>query len=112
MVKREFTGYLLLACKNLNYSKEQARILLGELSILFESATSEQVEEGFKWLFNEQENRAELQLKNNRMIKAKHRMKPRKITRLPECFQSELLKENEQLIQFLRNYNSPPWKSK
>lgn len=109
MDNKKFLGCLLLACKNLNYSKEQARNLIGELSVVFESASEEKIDEGFKWLSNDQENNPELQ-QNDSVIKPKIKVKPRKITRLPDGYQSELSKENERLIKFLRNYYNPPWK--
>ncbi|WP_198020560.1 hypothetical protein [Anoxybacteroides tepidamans] len=50
MDNRQALGYMLLACKRLGYSKEQARELYREMYYSFDLYTEEEAEEkGLEW---------------------------------------------------------------
>jgi len=49
-------GYMLLACKELGYTKEQAREMLKAMNYMFDIKTEEEAEEqGFEWYYNLEE---------------------------------------------------------
>ena len=105
MKDRMILGYMLLACKQLNYTKGEARDLLGELSILLETKTDEEIEEGFQWYMELDGNEIKTEVKLTKTgIKPKN---PRKITRFPEGYRSKLSIENEKLIKLLRSISNP-----
>ncbi|MEQ2529572.1 hypothetical protein WMO40_23140 [Bacillaceae bacterium CLA-AA-H227] len=100
MKDRLILGYMLLACKQLNYTKEEARDLIGELLILLETKTDEEIEEGFQWYME-----YKMEVKPTKTgIKPKN---PRKITSFPEGYRSKLSIENEKLIKLLRSISNP-----
>lgn len=104
MKDRLILGYMLLACKQLNYTKEEVRDLLGELSML-ETKTDEEIEEGFQWYMELGRNKNKMEVKLTKTgIKPKN---PRKITRFPEGYRSKLSIENEKLIRLLRSISNP-----
>ena len=95
-------GYLLLACKQLNYTKNEARDLLREMSILMVTKTDEEAEEGFRWYKKLEEKNVE----DKKLQTTKKDFKPikaRKITTLPKNYKSKLAKENERLLKLLRS---------
>lgn len=105
MKDRLILGYILLACKRLNYSKKEARNLLGEMSILLETKTDEEIEEGFQWYMEFDGNENKMEVKPTKTgIKPKN---TRKITRFPEGYRSKLSLENEKLIKLLRSISNP-----
>lgn len=105
MEDRLILGYMLLACKQLNYAKEEVRDLLGELSILLETKTDEEIEEGFQWYMELGRNEDKKEAKLTKTgITPKN---PRKITRFPEGYRSKLSIQNEKLIKLLRSISNP-----
>lgn len=53
MDNRQALGYMLLACKQLGYTKEQASALFKEVFFQFDLKTEEEAEEqGFEWYYN------------------------------------------------------------
>ncbi|MCS0543543.1 hypothetical protein NXY55_26585 [Aeromonas veronii] len=99
MDNRQAIGYMLLACKQLGYSKDQARKLLGVMYCMFDLKTEEEAEnQGYEWYYD-------LETENGIALK-KNDVKPlirsRKITRFPADYRSEISKENEKLIKILR----------
>ncbi|MEG0450925.1 MAG: hypothetical protein RR595_13800 [Lysinibacillus sp.] len=53
MDNRQALGYMLLACKKLGYTKEQARAMYGEMYWLFDFKTEEEAEDqGNSWYDN------------------------------------------------------------
>jgi hypothetical protein len=105
MKDRMILGYMLLACKQLNYTKEEVRNFIGELSILLETKTEEEIEEGFQWYMELDESENKIENKPTKMdIKPKN---PRKITRFPEGYRSKLSIENEKIIRLLRSISNP-----
>jgi hypothetical protein len=53
MDNRQALGYMLLACKELNMTKEEARKLYGAMYNQFDFKTEEEAEErGFEWYNN------------------------------------------------------------
>lgn len=102
MKDRLILGYMLLACKQLNYTKEEARDLLGEMSILLETKTDEEIEEGFQWYMELDGNENKTEVKPTKTgIKPKN---PRKITHLSNKSKSKLTIENERLIGLIRRF--------
>lgn len=102
-------GFLLLACKQLNYSKVETRDILCETLILMQTKTSEEADEGFKWyadLNNENEknnNKSVPSDRNVNLVKQKLLGKSPIITRVPDSYESQLSKENKKLIKLLRS---------
>lgn len=46
-------GYMLLACKELGYTKEQAKKMFKAMHYMFDIKTEEEAEEqGFEWYYN------------------------------------------------------------
>lgn len=46
-------GYMLLACKELGYSKSEAREMFKAMNYMFDIKTEEEAEEqGFEWYYN------------------------------------------------------------
>lgn len=106
MVKdRLILGYMLLACKRLNYTKKEARDLLGELSILLETKTDEDIEEGFQWYMELEGSENKTEMKPTKTgVRPRN---PKKITRFPEGYRSKLSIENDKLIKLLRSISNP-----
>ena len=58
MTNEQAQGYVLLACKELGMSKEQAKKLLIVMSTDFDYYTEQEAEEkGFKWLYDDGANK-------------------------------------------------------
>lgn len=56
MDNKQALGYMLLACKRLGYTKEQAEKLYREMYYQFDMKTEEEAEEqGFEWYYNLEE---------------------------------------------------------
>lgn len=54
MTNDQAKGYVLLACKELEISKEQAQQILNIMHNNFDRYTEQEAEDlGFKWLYNE-----------------------------------------------------------
>ena len=54
MTNDQAKGYVLLACKKLEISKEQAQQILNIMHNNFDRYTEQEAEDlGFKWLYNE-----------------------------------------------------------
>ncbi len=54
MDNRQAVGYMLMACKELGLSKEDAKKLYGEMHYQFDINTPDEAEEkGFKWYYEE-----------------------------------------------------------
>jgi LysM repeat protein len=88
MENRQAMGYFLLACEKVGIREHVVRKLFEELSDTFENYTPEEAEvEGHKWY--------------NSLEKKKMPI-PKKITRLPDDFESEISKKNKQAIEILR----------
>ena len=103
-------GFLLLACKRLNYSKEEARNILSEMLIIMETQTAEEANEGFSWyekLEEGIENTTDDRVVTKRKIRlAKQKMfakNPQKTTTLPDSYESEITKANKKLLNILRS---------
>ncbi|MCM3390246.1 hypothetical protein M3649_19290 [Ureibacillus chungkukjangi] len=103
-------GYLLLACKRLCYSKEEARNILSEMLIIMETQTAEEANEGFSWyekLEEEIENTTgdrvvtigEIRLAKQKIF-AKN---PKKTTTLSDSYESEITKANQKLLKIIRS---------
>ncbi|GAE37596.1 hypothetical protein [Halalkalibacter akibai] len=100
MNDRTILGYILLACKKLNYTKEEARKLIAEVSILLITKTDEELEDGFQWYKELEEKDIKTEMKQTEMgIKPR---KPKRITKFPEGYRSKLSKENERIINLIR----------
>lgn len=53
MNNRQAIGYMLLACKQLGYSKPEARKLFREMYSLFDLKTEEEAEkQGYEWYYS------------------------------------------------------------
>ena len=53
MDNKQALGYMLLACKELGYTKEQAEKLYREMYYQFDMKTEEEAEEqGLEWYYN------------------------------------------------------------
>jgi hypothetical protein len=103
MKDRLFLSFILLACKKLKYSKKEARDLLVELSILMETKSDEEAEEGFQWYESLEEERR----KNQEIQPPKKGIKPKdpkKVTRFSKNYRSKLSKENERLLELIRSH--------
>ncbi|WP_216830754.1 hypothetical protein [Alkalihalobacterium elongatum] len=59
MDNREALGYMLLACKELGYSKSQVRLLLREMSYMILTKTVEDTEGAHEWYTHLVENEHE-----------------------------------------------------
>lgn len=91
MNNREAIGYMLLACKRLGYSKEEARKLFGEMYREFDFKTEEEAEKmGFDWYDTLSEDKEKL-------TPRKRNATPRKITRLPKGYKPKEIKDLENL---------------
>lgn len=53
MTNREAIGYMLLACRELEYSKEQVKALFSKMYFLFDIKCEDEAEQqGFEWYYN------------------------------------------------------------
>ncbi|MDR4887972.1 hypothetical protein RGU12_10470 [Fredinandcohnia sp. QZ13] len=99
MNNRQAIGYMLLACKQLNYSKEQTRSLFGEMYNMFDLKTEEEAEEqGYEWYYSLEDTFDVVK----KPVVTKTRAK--KITKFPDNYKSQISKENEKLIKLLNLY--------
>lgn len=56
MTNREAIGYMLLACKKLEYSKEQVKSIFNEMYFMFDIKQEYEAEQqGFEWYYNLEE---------------------------------------------------------
>ncbi|SHF97666.1 hypothetical protein [Ornithinibacillus halophilus] len=56
MTNREAIGYMLLACRSLDYNREQVKDLYGKMYNMFDIKCEEEAEEqGFQWYNNLEE---------------------------------------------------------
>ena len=56
MDNRQATGYMLLACKQAELTKEQTKKMFGEMYYLFDVKMEEEAEkQGFDWYYSLQE---------------------------------------------------------
>lgn len=100
MENRQAIGYMLVACKNLGFTKEQAMRLLGEMYYMIDVKSGEEAElQGFEWFDNLEEESE----KTIFIEKQKTRVTPRRITKLPGNYRSKLSIENEKMIKRLRS---------
>lgn len=91
MDNRQALGYMLLACKQLGYSKEKARKLLGQMYYMFDIKTEDEAEEqGFEWYRSLEEP----EHGDNTPFISNNDAKPRKITRFPKGNQTKLSNES------------------
>ena len=90
---------MLLACKQLNYSKDQTRKLLGEMYYMFDLKTEDEAEnQGFEWYNNLEHESGKTLFKEK-----KPKVISKKITKLPDNYRSKMSIENEKLIKLLRS---------
>ena len=111
MKDRPILGCLLLACKQLNYTKNEARDLLGEVSILLETMAVEEADEGYSWYASldkvEEKKIEKVLLSNSDVLKVRNKIipkNPKRTTTISKNYESKLEKDNKKLLELIRSY--------
>jgi len=96
MEKGQALGYMLLACKRLGYSKEEARKVYEEMYQVFDLMSEDEAEElGFAWYDN-------LPDGEEKRKPRKRNATPAMLTKFPDGFKMQIVKELEEARHLIR----------
>ena len=85
MENKQALGYMLLACKQLGYTKEQADKLYNAMYEQFDENTEEEAKKmGFNWFNN---------LPEGSPVKRERKATPQKLTKFPDGYEPKIVKD-------------------